>query len=99
MNKIRQNIYSGYLNNYIKAFPNVRDIELIINNSKSSDGNGNKYTVLTGMEYRPDIISLYYLGDTKYAWAIYYANYSSEGIKFFTLGREIKIPDINALNL
>lgn len=99
MNKIRQKIYSGYLNEYIKAFPRLEEIERIINNSKSSDSNGNKYIVLPGMEYRPDIISLYYLGSVEYAWAIFYANYTSEGVKFFKLGKEIKIPDLNILNL
>ena len=48
--------------------------------------------VKKGMEYRPDLVADYYLGDSKKAWLITCFNRFTNGIRDYTLGRKIKIP-------
>lgn len=50
-------------------------------------------SVMSGMEYRPDLIAKYYLGDISRAWEILFINNFTGGIKDLKLGRIIKIPD------
>lgn len=51
--------------------------------------------VLTGMEYRADLLAKYYLGDSKYGWAIILANHFENGVQDLWLGRKFIIPNIN----
>lgn len=56
------------------------------------------YTLVSipkGMEYRPDLISMYYYGTTNNAWLITYANDFDNGVKDYIAGRRIKIPNIS----
>lgn len=50
--------------------------------------------VLKGMEYRPDLVAMHYLGDPTKAWAITFVNNFFNGIKDYTLGKKLKIPNI-----
>ena len=45
------------------------------------------------MEYRPDLIAKEFLNDPSLAWVITAANNFTKGIKDYTPGRKIFIPD------
>ena len=45
-----------------------------------------------GMQYRPDLVAEYYLGNAYDSWIISYINEFVNGIEDYTLGRKIKIP-------
>lgn len=47
-----------------------------------------------GMEYRPDLISMYYYGTVSNAWLISYVNDFDGGIKDYVAGRTILIPNL-----
>ena len=46
------------------------------------------------MEYRPDLVADYYLGDSSLSWLITYVNNFFNGIKDYKVGTKIKIPKI-----
>lgn len=78
-------IYCKELDTNIKGFMSAKCLEIIKEDCK--DG-----YVMQGMEYRPDKIAAYYLGDERLGWLIDIANGFSDGIKSYYLGRKLKIP-------
>ena len=50
--------------------------------------------VMRGMEYRPDLIAQYYLGDSSLGWQITYFNNFINGLSDYTLGKKLKIPRV-----
>ena len=57
-----------------------------------------KYTTVNiqkNMEYRPDLIAAYYLGDPSLDWLITFVNEFTNGLEDYQYGREIKIPSLN----
>ena len=87
-----EDIYSGELDTEIKAFVKKKVIELIRNEDNCKSG-----SVLQGMEYRPDKIAAYYLGDERLGWMIDIANDFTDGIQEYWLGRILKIPLIEKI--
>lgn len=83
-------IQNGILNAKAKSFIDNKDFD----NIKANCSNG---YVLSGMEYRPDLIADYYLGSYEYAWLLQVVNGFTNGVKDFTPGRLIKIPDLRLL--
>ncbi len=84
---IKNNVLNGEIS---KSFIDVKDFETLKNNYFYG-------YVLPGMEYRPDLIADYYLGSSQSAWILYVVNEFTNGIKDFTKGRQIKIPNINLM--
>lgn len=64
------------------------------NELKSLKENAMMASVPKGMEYRPDLIAEVYFGDPTMAWLISYVNNFTNGVRDYTLGRAIKIPQI-----
>lgn len=82
-------IYNKELDTDIKGFFSTENIKILRENST-------KGQVMVGMEYRPDKVAAYYLGDERMSWAISLANNFIQGIEDYYLGREILIPTENA---
>lgn len=53
-----------------------------------------KTKIPVGLEYRPDLIAKQFLGDERLAWLITYVNNFTNGIKDYTPGRDIYIPNV-----
>ena len=85
-------IYSGELDTEIKAFLKSKILELI-----RDENNCKKGSVLQGMEYRPDKIAAYYIGDERLGWMIDVANDFTNGIQEYYLGRNLKIPSLDKI--
>lgn len=86
-NNYVEDIYSGELDTDIHAFLKNKSLNII-----RSDENCTSGSVLQGMEYRPDKLAAYYLGDERLGWMIDVANDFTEGIQDYYLGRALKIP-------
>lgn len=69
----------------IKSFLTPEKLKILRENSMSG-------SVMVGMEFRPDKVAAYYLGDERLMWAISAANNFQNGIKDYYLGRKILIP-------
>lgn len=80
-------IYTEELHTEIKAFLKSKVLELIRDENNCSEG-----SVLQGMEYRPDKLAAYYMGDERLGWMIDVANDFANGIQEYYLGRKVKIP-------
>lgn len=78
-------IYCKELETKIKGFLTAEQLEILRENSTTG-------SIMQGMEYRPDKVAAYYLGDETMYWAITAANNFQKGIEDYYLGREIKIP-------
>lgn len=81
--ELQPTIYNSILNDDTKGFANLASIT----NAEYTEGQ-----VLRGMEYRPDLVADYYLGDSNLAWMITCANSFENGIEDYTLGKKLKIP-------
>jgi hypothetical protein len=88
-NDFIETIYNKELNANIKGFFQADKIKIL------QEG-ATKGTVMQGMEYRPDKVAAYYLGDETMSWAISLANNFLLGIEDYYLGREILIPTKDA---
>lgn len=86
------NIYCSELDTDVKGFFSKRNINVL----KTDYTKG---TVLQGMEFRPDKLASYYLGDERLGWILDLANDFKNGIKDYYLGREIIIPTRKAIML
>ncbi len=84
---LQQTMYNKILGENTKGFVSKFSIDNL-------EGN-NIGQVLTGMEYRADLLAKYYLGDSKYGWAIILANHLENGVQDLWLGRKFLIPNIN----
>lgn len=84
------NIYSEELKTDIKGFFSKNNINTL--QEEVTFG-----SVLQGMEYRPDKLAAYYLGNERLGWILDLTNNFNEGIKEYYLGRKIKIPSRNAI--
>lgn len=80
------NIFCKELDINIKGFLSEEQLKIIRENSYQGQ-------VLQGMEYRPDKIAAYYLGDETMGWLISAANNFQNGIRDYHLGRSLKIPN------
>ena len=47
------------------------------------------------MQFRPDKVAAYYLGNANYSWLSDLANDFEDGIKDYRLGRAILVPNID----
>lgn len=90
-NNYTDNIFCRELGIEINAFLKKEKMDLIQQYSTI------KGQVMQGMEYRPDKIAAYYLGNERLGWMIDIANGFEDGIKSYYLGRSLKIPDLNSL--
>lgn len=88
-NSIVKNIYCEELDTKIKSFLTSEQLSILRNNCFEG-------AVMQGMEFRPDKVAAYYLGDEKLMWAISAANNFQKGIEDYYLGRKIKIPNNEA---
>lgn len=84
--ELQDSIYNRILGGYTKGFVNNKNIDSL----KSTK----IVTVPIGMEYRPDLLAEYYLGDSNYGWAILLANRLENGIQDLYAGKKIMIPKI-----
>lgn len=91
-NTFVDNIYCNELDTNIKGF--LRADQLKILREHSTVG-----YVLQGMEFRPDKVAAYYLGDERLGWAISAASGFINGIKDYREGRKISIPTNEAFIL
>lgn len=91
-NDFVKDIYCKELNTNIKGFLSDSQIKVLRENSTNGQ-------VMQGMEYRPDKIAAYYLGDERLSWAVSAANNFQNGIQDYYLGRSIKIPTDRAFIL
>ena len=57
--------------------------------------NSTVQTIPIGMQFRPDKVAAYYLGNANYSWLIDLANDFEDGIKDYRLGRAILVPNID----
>lgn len=85
--ELQPTIFNAIINDNSKGFLDNKELEEMRNNC--TDG-----YILKGMEYRPDLVANYYLGDPKKSWAITFVNNFYNGIKDYKLGKKIKIPQI-----
>lgn len=91
-NTFVKDIYCKELNTDIKGFLSAENLKILRDNCTTGQ-------VLQGMEYRPDKIAAYYLGDERLGWAISAANNFQNGIQDYYLGRSLKIPTDRAFLL
>lgn len=84
----QETIENPVLNEETKGFIDGKELENLRDNCSIA-------TVPKGMEYRPDLISMYYYGTTNNAWLISYANSFENGVKDYKLGRKILIPNLS----
>lgn len=91
-NDFIKDIYCNELDTNIKGFLSNEQLKILRENSTSGQ-------VMQGMEYRPDKIAAYYLGDERLGWAISAANNFQNGIQDYYLGRNIRIPTDRAFIL
>jgi hypothetical protein len=70
------------------------NINAFIDNKKLDILKKNCYygVIKRGMQFRPDLVAEYYLGNAYDSWIISYVNEFVNGIEDYTLGRTIKIP-------
>lgn len=85
-------IYCGELDTDIKSFLSADQLKVLRENSTAGK-------VLQGMEYRPDKIAAYYLGDETMGWAVSAANNFENGISDYYEGRSILVPTSEAFTL
>ena len=83
--EIQTTFFNSILGEETKGFAELKNIE----NAPYTEG-----YVKKGMEYRPDLVADYYLGDSKKAWMITCFNNFVNGIRDYKLGRKLKIPSI-----
>ena len=88
-NDIIGTIYCEELGTNIKSFLSGKQLQILRENSYTAK-------ILQGMEYRPDKVAAYYLGDEKMFWAISAANSFQNGIRDYYEGRDILIPNVQA---
>lgn len=84
-----KDIYCKELGTNIKGFLTADQLKILSENYTTG-------VVMQGMEYRPDKVAAYYLGDETGFWAISAANNFQKGIEDYYLGRSIKIPNSDA---
>ena len=82
-----ESIYSDELEANVMGFIDISKITEYKSTAKTGK-------VLKGMEYRPDKISAYYLGTSKYAWLISMLNNFTNGVQDYYLGRDLLIPTL-----
>lgn len=85
-------IYCGELDTEIKSFLSAEKLKILRENSVARK-------ILQGMEYRPDKIAAYYLGDETAGWAVSAANNFENGISDYYEGRSILVPTSEAFTL
>lgn len=83
-------IFSSELNQDIKGFFDSEDIKILKENSTIQN-------IPYGMEYRPDKVAAYFLGNESYSWMITLANNFENGIKDYYYGRRINVPDLDVI--
>ena len=83
--ELQQLMFNSVLGEDTKGFAELKDIR----EQQYSEG-----SVLKGMEYRPDLVADYYLGNSNLAWMITSINNFVNGIEDYTLGKKLKIPSI-----
>lgn len=89
-NSFISNVFCKELNTDVKWFFSKQNLDAL----RSSTHKGR---VLQGMEYRPDKVAAYYLGDENGSWLITLTNGFVNGVADYTLGREILIPNEEAI--
>lgn len=91
-NTIINNIYCNELDTDIKGFLNSKQLKILREHSTTE-------YVLQGMEYRPDKVAAYYLGDERLGWAISAASGFMNGIRDYIEGKKILVPTQEAFIL
>ena len=84
---LQKNIYNPIIEKKVSGFLDNLDLDKLKNDCV--DG-----VIKKGMEYRPDLVADYYLGDSSLSWLITYVNNFFNGIKDYKVGTKIKIPKI-----
>jgi len=78
-------IYNPIIKSNFKGFIDTSSLETLKKNTK-------KVIIPIGMQYRPDLVAQYFLGDQASYWVIDYLNNFLNGIEDYTEGRSIIIP-------
>ena len=84
---LQKKIYNPTIEKKVSGFLDNLDLDKLRNDC--IDG-----VIKKGMEYRPDLVADYYLGDSSLSWLITYVNNFFNGIKDYKVGTKIKIPKI-----
>ena len=85
LTELQPTLFNSVLNEETKGFADLKTIT----EAQYTEGQ-----VLRGMEYRPDLVADYYLGNSQLAWMITCINCFENGISDYTLGKKLKIPSI-----
>ena len=91
-NSFINNIYCEELDTNIKSFLTAKQLKILKEHSMEG-------YVLQGMEFRPDKVAAYYLGDERLGWAISAASGFINGIQDYREGRKVLIPTQEAFIL
>lgn len=82
---LQRTIYNPIIKKNVSGFLDNLDLENLRKNYSIG-------IIKKGMEYRPDLVANYYLGDSSLSWLITYINDFFNGIKDYKMGKKIKIP-------
>jgi hypothetical protein len=91
-NSFINNIYCEELDTDVKGFLTAKQLKIL--KEHSTEG-----YVLQGMEFRPDKVAAYYLGDERLGWAISAASGFINGIQDYREGIKVLIPTQEAFVL
>lgn len=87
INDCRKSILDPVLGEVITGFIDNLDLDNLKNNCYTG-------VVKRGMQFRPDLVAEYYLGNAYLSWLITFVNEFVNGMEDYTLGRKIRIPRI-----
>ena len=82
---LQRTVYNPIIEKNVSGFLDNLDLESLRKNYSIG-------IIKKGMEYRPDLVANYYLGDSSLSWLITYINDFFNGIKDYKMGKKIKIP-------
>lgn len=86
-----ETIFCKELNTNIKTFISAENISNLKKGATS-------FTIPSGMEYRPDKIAAYLYNNERMGWVIDLANGFTNGVKEYTLYRNILVPTQDAID-
>ena len=82
---LQRTVYNPIIEKNVSGFLDNLDLESLRKNYSIG-------IIKKGMEYRPDLVANYYLGDSSLSWLITYINDFFNGIRDYKMGKKIKIP-------
>lgn len=83
----QETVYNPIIDGEAKGFLDYSVIEYYRRNSSLD-------SIPVGLEYRPDLIARHFLGNERLAWLISAVNNFNGGVKDYTEGRMLLIPNV-----